>query len=57
MESLMRITVHPDTVDRVDPSAYAILWLGTKSRKWSREGHGDWTCPNGGRCSATLRAR
>ncbi|QIE29428.1 hypothetical protein SBC1_71890 (plasmid) [Caballeronia sp. SBC1] len=54
----MRITVHPaDTVDRVDPSANAIHGLGTESRKWSREGNGDWTCPNGGRCSATLRAR
>jgi hypothetical protein len=35
----MRITVHLDTFDYPDPSVYAILWLDTQARKWSREGH------------------
>ena len=35
----MRITVHLDTFDRVNPCAYAILWLDQDTHKWSREGH------------------
>ncbi len=35
----MRITVHLDTFDRVNPMAFAILWLDMDARKWSREGH------------------
>ncbi|MCP3724724.1 DUF3564 domain-containing protein [Paraburkholderia sp. CNPSo 3272] len=35
----MRITLHLDTFDRIDPNAYAILWLDNETCKWSREGH------------------
>ncbi|WP_144158155.1 DUF3564 domain-containing protein [Paraburkholderia sp. BCC1885] len=35
----MRVTLHLDTFDRVDPCAYAILWLDKETRQWSREGH------------------
>jgi hypothetical protein len=35
----MRITVHLDTFNRVNPCAYAILWLDAETHKWSREGH------------------
>lgn len=35
----MRITVHLDTFDRINPCAYAILWLDDASLKWSREAH------------------
>ncbi len=35
----MRITVHLDTFNRINPSAYAVLWLDTAARRWSREGH------------------
>jgi len=35
----MRITVHLDTFDRLDPTAYAIVWLDKDAGKWSREGH------------------
>ncbi|PXW25390.1 DUF3564 family protein [Paraburkholderia caballeronis] len=35
----MRITVHLDSFDRIDPSAYAIVWLDKATGKWSREGH------------------
>lgn len=35
----MRITVHLDSFDRLDPSAYAIVWLDKNAGKWSREGH------------------
>lgn len=35
----MRLTIHLDTFDRVNPMAFAILWLDDKTRRWSREGH------------------
>jgi len=35
----MRITVHLDSFDRLDPTAYAIVWLDKSTGKWSREGH------------------
>ncbi|MEM5297417.1 DUF3564 domain-containing protein [Burkholderia sp. JPY481] len=35
----MRLTVHLDTFDRVNPMAFAILWLDKDTRRWSREGH------------------
>ena len=35
----MRITLHLETLDRVNPAAYAILWLDDTSFKWSREAH------------------
>ena len=35
----MRLTVHLDMFDRVNPCAYAIVWLDRHTRKWSREGH------------------
>ncbi len=35
----MRLTVHLDTFDRVNPTAFAILWLDKDTRRWSREGH------------------
>lgn len=35
----MRITVHLDTFASADPAAYAILWIDTAERRWSREGH------------------
>ncbi len=35
----MRITVHLDTFASTDPAAYAILWIDTAERRWSREGH------------------
>ena len=35
----MRITLHLDTFECIEPSVYAILWLDRDARKWSREGH------------------
>lgn len=35
----MRITVHLSTFDRLNPCAYAILWLDRERRQWSRESH------------------
>ncbi|MCC8395912.1 DUF3564 domain-containing protein [Paraburkholderia sp. MMS20-SJTR3] len=35
----MRLTVHLDTFDRVNPMAFAILWLDKDTLRWSREGH------------------
>ncbi|MBC8751092.1 MULTISPECIES: DUF3564 domain-containing protein [Paraburkholderia] len=35
----MRLTIHLDTFDRVNPMAFAILWLDNETRQWSREGH------------------
>ncbi|CAJ3112345.1 Protein of uncharacterised function (DUF3564) [Burkholderia pseudomallei] len=35
----MRITVHLDTFASTDPAAYAILWIDTTERRWSRESH------------------
>ncbi|WP_438332926.1 DUF3564 domain-containing protein [Burkholderia pseudomallei] len=38
-ERAVRITVHLDTFASTDPAAYAILWIDTAERRWSREGH------------------
>jgi hypothetical protein len=35
----MRITIHLNTFDRIDPTSYAILWLDDESLMWSREAH------------------
>lgn len=35
----MRLTIHLDTFDRINPMAFAILWLDKDMRRWSREGH------------------
>jgi hypothetical protein len=48
----MRITIHLDTFDRVDPCAYAILWLDKESHKWSREGHMGLNLPEWGTYNA-----
>ncbi|WP_028232863.1 DUF3564 family protein [Paraburkholderia mimosarum] len=44
----MRITLHLDTFDRIDPNAYAILWLDTETCTWSREGHAGLKLPEWG---------
>ena len=31
----MRLTLHLDTFDRVNPMAFAILWLDNEKRQWS----------------------
>jgi len=41
----MRITVHLDSFDRLDPTAYAIVWLDRDTGKWSREGHASIALP------------
>lgn len=46
----MRVTVHFDSFDRLDPCAYAIVWIDTASGKWSREGHAGLAMPRWGRC-------
>lgn len=45
----MRITVHLDAFDKVDPSAYAVLWCDKEARRWSREGHFGIELPEWGR--------
>lgn len=35
----MRLTVHLSTFNRVNPCAYAILWLDREQHRWSRESH------------------
>jgi len=45
----MRITVHLDSFDRLDPTAYAIVWLDKDAGKWSREGHLGIALPQWGR--------
>jgi len=45
----MRITVHLDSFDRLDPTAYAIVWLDKEAGKWSREGHAGVALPPWGR--------
>lgn len=35
----MRLTIHLDTFDRVNPMAFPILWFDKERRQWSREGH------------------
>ncbi|WP_321937859.1 DUF3564 family protein [Paraburkholderia sp. J8-2] len=49
----MRVTVHLDSFDQLDPTAYAIIWIDTEERKWSREGHAGVTLPEWGQCSAS----
>jgi hypothetical protein len=44
----VRITLHLDTFDRLNPWAYAILWLDDESLKWSREAHVGLTLPEWG---------
>ncbi|AWV00223.1 hypothetical protein DM992_12255 [Burkholderia sp. JP2-270] len=41
----MRITLHLDTFACDTPSAYAILWIDTATRRWSREGHAGMDLP------------
>jgi hypothetical protein len=48
-EKAMRITVHLDAFDRINPCANAILWLDDASLKWSREAHVGLTLPEWGR--------
>jgi hypothetical protein len=54
----MRLTVHLDTFNRVNPMAFAILWLDKDTRQWSREGHFGLDLPSWGRlhvdCGNTL---
>jgi hypothetical protein len=38
-ETLMRLTLHLDTFDRLNPMEFVILWLDKETRQWSREGH------------------
>ncbi|MEM5317735.1 DUF3564 family protein [Paraburkholderia sp. JHI869] len=44
----MRITLHLDTFDRIDPKAFAILWIDNETCKWSREGHAGLQLPEWG---------
>lgn len=44
----MRVTLHLDSFNRVDPSAYAIVWLDKEAGKWSREGHAGMSLPDWG---------
>lgn len=46
----MRITVHLDSFDQFDPCAYAIIWIDTEAKKWSREGHAGVSLPEWGEC-------
>ncbi|MPV69283.1 DUF3564 family protein [Burkholderia sp. BE17] len=41
----MRITLHLDTFACDNPTAYAILWIDTATRRWSREGHAGMDLP------------
>ncbi|AFT90066.1 DUF3564 family protein [Paraburkholderia phenoliruptrix] len=51
----MRITLHLDTFDRIDPNAYAILWLDNEAQKWSREGHAGLQLPDWGTLQVDAR--
>jgi hypothetical protein len=44
----MRITLHLDSFECADSSAYAILWLDKQACKWSREGHASMNLPGWG---------
>lgn len=46
----MRVTVHLDSFDQLDPSAYAIVWVDTETKKWSREGHAGVNLSEWGQC-------
>lgn len=45
----MRITVHLDTFNEVDASAFVILWLDDELDEWSREAHSGISPPAWGR--------
>jgi hypothetical protein len=49
----MRITIHLDSFDRLDPCAYAIVWIDKETGKWSREGHTGVEIPEWGEYRAT----
>lgn len=49
----MRVTVHLDSFDQLDSSAYAIIWIDTKAKKWSREGHAGVSLPEWGQCRSS----
>ncbi|EIN02580.1 DUF3564 family protein [Paraburkholderia hospita] len=51
----MRITLHLDTFDRIDPNAYAILWLDNETHNWSREGHAGLPLPEWGKLRVDTR--
>jgi len=51
----MRVTVHLDSFDQLDPSAYAIIWIDTATKKWSREGHAGVSLPEWGQCRPSPR--
>jgi hypothetical protein len=51
----MRITLHLDTFDRIDPNAYAIIWLDNQTHEWSREGHAGLQLPKGGKLRVDAR--
>ncbi|MCP3710056.1 DUF3564 domain-containing protein [Paraburkholderia sp. CNPSo 3274] len=46
----MRVTVHLDSFDQLDPSACAIVWIDTEAKKWSREGHAGVSLSEWGQC-------
>ncbi|WP_423227142.1 DUF3564 family protein [Paraburkholderia hospita] len=48
----MRLTVHLNTFDRIDPCAYAVLWLDKESNKLSRERHVGLDLPESGTLDA-----
>ncbi|BFG79908.1 DUF3564 domain-containing protein [Paraburkholderia terrae] len=51
----MRLTVHLDTFDRLNPCAYVILWLDKESNTWSREGHVGLDLPESGALAVDTR--
>ena len=51
----MRVTIHLDSFVRRDPSAYAIIWIDTKTKQWSREGHAAVSLPEWGQCRPSPR--
>ncbi|RZF23368.1 DUF3564 family protein [Paraburkholderia sp. UYCP14C] len=44
----MRLTVQLDTFNTARPMAFAILWLDTEKRQWSREAHSGLDLPEWG---------
>jgi len=46
----MRVTLHLDSFNQLDASAYAIVWIDKEAGKWSREGHAGVQLPDWGRC-------
>ncbi len=54
----MRLTIHLDTFDRLNPMAFVILWLDKEMRQWSREGHHGLDLPRwGAHCRVELHAQ